>query len=76
VLVGEAAGDVERCQERKDIRLKTLNEKFEEGERDTECECKWADQLESDSTLQEVFAAKNKDHQEQVTSKHIRKETK
>jgi hypothetical protein len=45
VFVGKGAGDIESCEQSKDVRLQHLNHEFKEGQHNAYSEGKWADQL-------------------------------
>jgi hypothetical protein len=51
VLVGKGAGDVESCEQSKDVRLQALDHEFKEGQHNADTEGKWADQLQTNNTL-------------------------
>jgi hypothetical protein len=76
VLVGKGAGDIKSGQQSKDIRLQTLDHKLEEGHHNADTEGKWADQLQTYSTREEMLSSQNKDEQQQVAREHICKKTK
>ena len=71
VLVGQCAGNIESCEQGKDVGLKALDTHFEEAQSDCHSKGKDGEEFYKECALKHVLATECEEEQEQVASEHI-----
>ncbi len=71
VLVGQCAGDIESCEQGKDVGLKALDTHFEEAQSDCHSKGEDGEKFYKEGALEHVLATEGEEKQEKVAGEHI-----